>query len=104
MVRFIFKIKMDLFKPTKIKVLGTIIVYIAEALIKLVGGTLGWFLLREHFQKIAPQITEIKEKVTIPPTTATTITFSAFFIKIVFFYLAVCLIINLHEKEKKKKS
>lgn len=98
---------MNFLKPTKSKISGTIIIYLAKILAGWVKNGLTLILSRKYLQAAAPYIAELVQKASLASNISLVaiIQISGFFIEIIFIYLAVCLLIsNLPKKREIIKS
>lgn len=97
--------KVHFLKPTKTKIFGTAIVYIASLLAEWISGGLSWlFLPKGILLETAQEFVKIKERTDVSFANALGLMVTSFIVEIFLLYLAVTLALYLQEKYKSKNN
>ena len=94
---------MDFLKPTKSKFLATLIIYISYLLSSWIGTSLALLLIPQSLLPETMQVvSELKENIDIPLTTAFGLPVATFLIRILLFYLAASYILAISKRKKQE--
>ncbi len=97
--------KVHFLKPTKTKIFGTAIVYIASLLAEWMSGGFSWlFLPKGILFETSQEFVKIKERTDVSFASTLGLMVASFIVKIFILYLAVNLVLYLQEKYKLKNN
>ena len=91
---------MNFIKPTKIKVLGTVIVYLAGILHELINAGLFVLLFPNFLSELENEFADVEKLIDISNTSIVGISIFSMLVEITSLYLAICLIVFLLKKNK----
>lgn len=90
-----------LFKPTKIKFLATLVIYASFLISGWIGTGLGVLLIPQMLQPETMQfVSEFKESMDLSFIVVFVWPIASFLLRILLFYIAACLILNMPQKDK----
>ena len=91
--------RIDFIRPTKVKIIGVVIIYIANVVESMLTSGFVLLLAPKVLMRNLDRITlAAKESVEFPLNITLAISTGSFLIKIILFYLTVCIIVRLIKK------